>query len=211
VPTWSTPAIVEGPSRVELVVNGYKHTGGYDVLTGQELWRISGGGDIPVPTPISAHGLTFLSSAHGLLAPLYAVRPGAAGDITLKGDAESNEHIAWYKRRDGIYMQTPLVYGDYLYACKDNGVLSCYQATTGELKYRERLGSGQTGFTASAVASDGKLYFTSEPGEIYVVRAGPEFALLATNSLGDICMATPAISHGMLIFRTKGQVIAIGG
>jgi outer membrane protein assembly factor BamB len=210
VPTWSTPAILETPDGPQVIVNGYKHTGGYDARTGKELWHLKGGGDIPVPTPVLAHDLIFFSSAHGMLAPLYAVRRGATGDITLEPDAESSQHIAWYKKRDGIYMQTPLVYGDLLYACRDNGVLSCYEAQTGEMMYRERLGTGQTGFTASAVAGHDKVYLTSELGDVYVVRAGPQFELLATNSMAEICMATPAISDGSLFFRTKDHVIAIG-
>jgi outer membrane protein assembly factor BamB len=210
VPTWSTPTIHAGPDRVELIVNGFKHAGGYDPSSGEELWRIGGGGDIPVPTPVIGHGLIFLSSAHGPQAPLCAIRLGAKGDITLKGDEPSSDHVAWHKKRDGIYMQTPLVYGDYLYACKDNGVLGCYEAKTGELVYRQRLGDGRTGFTASPVAADGRLYFTSEHGDVYVVKAGREFELLATNPMGEVCMATPAISHGMLIIRSKDHVYGIG-
>jgi outer membrane protein assembly factor BamB len=210
VPTWSTPAIFEGRSRTELVLNGYKHTGGYDPWTGKELWRLGGGGDIPVPTPVAAHGLIFLSSAHGGKRPLRAIRLGATGDITPKDDAELGEHIAWSEPRGGIYMQTPLVYGDYLYACADNGLLNCYEAQTGKHIYRERLGNGATGFTASAVAGDGKLYFTSEGGDIYVVRAGEKFQLLATNAMNEVCMATPAISDGNLIIRTQNHVYAIG-
>ncbi len=209
VPTWSTPTLVEGPERAELVVNGYHHSGGYDPWTGRELWKFTGGGDIPVPTPITAHGLVYLSSAHGPSRPLRAIRPGASGDITLTGDAKSSEHVAWSHPREGIYMQTPLVYGPHLYACRGNGILSCYDARTGERLYRERLGSSNTGFTASPVAAGGRLYFTSEEGNVYVVRAGAEFELLATNSMEDVCMATPAISGRMLIVRTKGHVYAI--
>jgi outer membrane protein assembly factor BamB len=210
VPTWSTPAIVEGSSRTELVLNGYKHTGGYDPLTGKELWRLGGGGDIPVPTPITAHELIFLSSAHGGKRPLRAIRLGATGDITPENDADSAKHIAWHLPRAGIYMQTPLVYGDYLYACADNGLLNCYEARTGKHIYRERLGQGASGFTASPVAGDGKLYFTSEDGDIYVVRSGEKFELLATNAMNEVCMATPAISDGSLIVRTQNHVYAIG-
>lgn len=210
VPTWSTPTIHEGGTRAELIVNGYRHAGGYDPLTGEELWRLSGGGDIPVPTPVVAHGLIFLSSAHGAQAPLCAIRAGATGDITPAGDAESSDDIAWYKRREGIYLQTPLVYGEHLYACKINGVLSCYDIRTGERLYRDRLGSGRTGFSASPVAGDGKLYFTSEDGDTHVIRSGPTFEILATNSIGEVCMATPAISDGMLVFRAKSHVYGIG-
>ena len=209
VPTWSTPAIVEGPDRTELIVNGYRHTGGYDPWTGRELWKITGGGDIPVPTPISAFGLIFLSSAHGSSRPLRAIHTGVTGDITPSTTTESTDQIAWSLPRDGIYMQTPLVYGPYLYACRNSGILSCYNARTGERLYRERLGDGSTGFTASPVAADGRLYFTSEMGDVFVVQAGPEFELLATNRMHEVCMATPAISNGMLIVRTKGHVYGI--
>jgi outer membrane protein assembly factor BamB len=152
----------------------------------------------------------FLSSAHGRKRPLAAIREGASGDITPKDDDEPGEHFAWYQPRSGIYMQTPIVYGDYLYACLDNGLVTCYEARTGERVYRERLGNGSTGFTASAVAGDGKLYFTSEDGNIYVVKAGPTFELLATNAMNEVCMATPAISDGRLIVRTENHVYAIG-
>ena len=210
VPTWSTPTIYEGDTRTELIVNGYQHAGGYDPLTGAELWRLSGGGDIPVPTPVAAHGLIFLSSAHGPQRPLCAIRGGATGDLTPTSDLTSSGHIAWYQQRSGIYMQTPIVYGEYLYACRDSGVLTCYEALTGERIYRERLGQGNAGFTASAVAADGKLYFTSENGDIFVVQAGPKFEVLATNALNEVCMATPAISDGMLIVRAKNHVYGIG-
>ncbi len=210
VPTWSTPTIFEGQKRTELVVNGYKHAGGYDPWTGKELWRLGGGGDIPVPTPIVAHGLIFLSSAHGRQRPLCAIREGAAGNITPTNDTGMDDHIAWYLPRSGIYMQTPIVYGQYLYACGDNGLLNCYECGTGKAVYHQRLGNGTTGFTASAIAADGKLYFTSENGDIYVVQSGPEFKLLGTNAMDETCMATPAVSDGMLIVRTESHVYAIG-
>jgi outer membrane protein assembly factor BamB len=209
VPTWSTPTVYQGEIRTELIVNGYRHAGGYDAWTGKELWRLGGGGDIPVPTPVVANGLVFLSSAHGGQNPLCAIRLGATGDVTPNGDHERRGPIAWYRERDGIYMQTPIVYGDYLYACRDNGVLSCYAAQTGERFYRERLGNGSAGFSASPVAADGRLYFTSEEGDVYVVRAGPTFEVLATNRIGEVCMATPAISDGMILIRAKSHVYGI--
>lgn len=210
VPSWSTPAIVRSASRTELVVNGYNHAGGYDPSNGQSLWKLSGGGDIPVPTPIFAHNLVFLSSAHGADRPLCAVRPGASGDLTPANEQQLDESLMWYKRRDGIYMQTPIVYGNYLYACRNNGVLSCYEARTGERLYQKRLGSGNAGFTSSPVAADGRLYFTNEDGVVHVVAAGPEYNLIATNEMRDFCMATPAIAGGLLLVRTTHHVIAIG-
>ncbi len=211
VPTWSTPTVHRTPAGEQLIVNGFRHVGGYDFRTGKELWRMKGGGDIPVPTPVVAHELIFITNAHGSMAPIFAVRLNAAGDISLQGDELANSYIAWSQKREGAYMQTPLVYGDYLYNCRDNGILSCYVATTGERKYQVRLADGRTGFSASAVASDGKVYYTSEDGDINVVKAGPEFEVLATNPMGEACMATPAISEGMLFFRTQEHLVAVGG
>jgi outer membrane protein assembly factor BamB len=208
VPTWGTPAIAEGPDTTELVVNGYRQTGGYDPYSGRELWTLDGGGDIPVPTPIVGNGLVYLSSAHGPNRPLRALRPGGSGDLSLSDDEQTSDHILWTQPKDGIYLQTPLVYGSHLYACRNNGVLSCYDALTGERLYRERLGGGG-GFTASPVAADGRLYFASEEGEVYVVRAGETYELLAKNEMGDVCLATPAISCGTLVVRTKGHVYGI--
>jgi outer membrane protein assembly factor BamB len=209
VPTWSTPAVYVDGGRAQVIVNGWKHIGGYDLATGKEIWRMTGGGDIPVPTPIMAHGLIFITNAHGKMAPIYAVKPTATGDITLKEGETSNAHIAWSYVRDGGYMQTPLVYGELLYVCRDNGVLSVFDAKTGQRHYQGRLADGRTGFSASPVASNGRIYFTSEEGDVYVVKAGTSFEQLAVNPLGEVAMATPAISEGMMFFRTRGHLIAI--
>lgn len=209
VPTFSTPTLCSAGGRTLLVVNGYKHIGGYDAATGKEVWRLTGGGDIPVPTPVCADGLIYITNAHGRMAPIYAVKITATGDITPAPGQAANKGIAWFKERGGAYMQTPLVYGDYLYVCRDTGVLSCIEAKTGKEIYAERLGTGRTGFTASGVAADGKLYYTSEEGDVYVVKAGPKFEVLGTNTLGEICMASPAISNGALLFRTQGHVVCV--
>jgi outer membrane protein assembly factor BamB len=211
VPTWGTPTVHVDGDRAQVIANGYRHIGGYELHTGKEIWRLRGGGDIPVPTPVVAGGLIFITSAHGPLAPIYAIRTGATGDITVPIRQRAGEHIAWQTGHKGNYMQTPIVYGDYLYCCRDNGVLTCFQAATGESAYTRRLGEGTTGFTASAVAGDGKLYFTSEEGDVYVVRAGPKFELIATNPLGATCLATPALSEGALYFRTQGHMVCVGG
>jgi outer membrane protein assembly factor BamB len=208
VPTWGTPTVhVEG-GRAQVVVNGWKHIGGYDAATGRELWKMTGGGDIPVPTPVAAHGLLFITNAHGGSAPIYAVRAGAAGDVTLASDQTANAHVAWSQPRDGAYMQTPLVYGGRLYVCRDNGVLTVFEAATGKQLYQTRLSEGG-GYTASAVAADGRVYFTSEEGDVHVVRAGPSFELLARNPLGEVTLATPAISEGVLYFRTRCHLVAV--
>jgi outer membrane protein assembly factor BamB len=210
VPTWSTPTVYEASGRTLLLVNGWKHIGGYDAKTGKEVWNLTGGGDIPVPAPVVAHDLVFVTNAHGPGSPIYAIRTSARGDISLPEGKTSSEQVAWSVARGGNYMQTPLVYGDLLYACRDNGVLSVFRARTGERLYQERLGSGSAGFTASPVAADGKVYFASEEGDVYVLRAGEKFELLAKNGLGEITMASPAVSEGVLYFRTRSHLVAVG-
>ncbi len=209
-PTWSTPAVYTGGTREQVIVNGFKHIGGYDLDTGKELWRMRGGGDIPVPTPVFGHGLIFISNSHGGASPIYAIRPDATGDISLNEGEESNEFVVWGHPRGGSYLPTPLVHGDYLYVCRDNGVLSCYSAATGRRHYEQRLGGGRSGFTPSMVASSGRIYVTSEDGDVYVLQAGPSFRLLARNQMGEVCMATPAISEGRLYYRTRSHLVAIG-
>ena len=209
VPTWSTPTLWRHGKQVQLVVAGYRHSGGYDPATGREIWKLTGGGDIPVCTPIVSGDLVILSSAHGPSRPLRAVRFAATGDITPKSTTGSTEHIAWSLPRDGIYMQTPILVDGLLYACRMNGVLSCYEPKTGERIYRERVGGG-VGFTASPVAGDGKLYFASEDGRVHVVATGKTYKHLATNPLGEQCMATPALSGGLLLLRGQHHVTAVG-
>ncbi len=209
VPTWSSPTVFESRGRLLIAANGYKHIGGYDAKTGQEIWRMRGGGDIPIPTPQVAQGLIFITNAHGRMSPIYAIRPDARGDISLQGDASSNQSVVWSVPRQGAYMPTPLVYGETLYLLRDRGVLASYKAASGE-QIIEQTRLGGSAYSASGVAADGKLYYTSEEGDVYVVRHGPEFDLLATNPLGEICMATPAISEGVIYFRTKGHLIAVG-
>ena len=209
VPTWSSPAVAESGGRAQVICNGYRHIGGYDLLTGRELWKLRGGGDIPVPTPILGHGLVFLTSAHGRMAPIYAVRLPAEGDINLADGASTNQHIAWSQRRGGNYMQTPLLAGDEIYFCNDMGIVSCYDAKTGKLHYQERLTAGGEGFTASVVAADGKLYCVSEEGKTFVVSLGKKFNVIAMNPLGESCLATPAISAGTLFLRGQRHLFAI--
>ncbi|MHC4780891.1 MAG: outer membrane protein assembly factor BamB family protein, partial [Planctomycetota bacterium] len=210
VPTWSTPTLYEQGGRTRIVVNGYKHIGGYDAETGREVWRMSGGGDIPVPTPVLGRGLMFITNAHGRMSPIFAVKFSALGDVSLKEGETSNDHVAWSIRRGGNYMQTPIVYGDHIFACRDSGVLSCFVAATGEKLFSERIGSRGEGFTASPVGADGKLYFASERGNVYVIKAAGEFELLARNEMGEPCMATPAISEGVIFIRSHRHLVAVG-
>lgn len=209
VPTWGTPTIHQVKGQTQLVVNGWRHIGAYDFKTGKEVWKLTGGGDIPVPTPVAHDGLIYITNAHGPRAPVYAIRDTATGDITLAEGATSNQGVAWSAPRDGGYMCTPLVYQGIVYIVKYNGVLSAYDAKTGEVKFQQRLAGGTSAFTSSPVAGDGKVFLASEDGHVYVLKAGPSFEVLAENNLGESVLATPAISEGTLLYRTQGHVVAI--
>jgi outer membrane protein assembly factor BamB len=209
VPTWSTPTVHEVHGRTELLVNGMRHAGAYDFKTGDVIWKLAGGGDIPVPTPIVSDGLVYLTTAHGLMAPVYAISETATGDISLKDGADKNGSVVWSYARGGGYLATPLAYRGVLYVVTYNGVLTAYDARTGKKHYTERLGGGTTAFTASPVAADGKVYFASEDGQVFVLKAGAAYELLATNELGESTLATPALSEGLMFWRTQGHVIAI--
>ena len=209
VPTWSTPAIYRAGGKTAIAVNGWKHAGGYELEAGKEIWKIKIGGDIPVPTPIVADGLVYITNGHGGMRPVFAVKATAEGDITPKSVDEPGEHIAWWTDRRGNYMQTPLVIDGLLYLCFDNGLLSVLDAKTGAEKYKQRLGTGQSGFTSSGVACGKRLYFTSEEGVTYVVEAGPEYKQLAVNNLFENVMATPAISDGVIYIRGENRLIAL--
>lgn len=207
VPTWSTPTVHVDDDSGQVICNGLRHIGGYDLRTGADVWWLEGGGDIPVPTPIVADGLIYITNAHGRMAPIIAIDADAEGELSL---TDEDEHIAWMYDRRGNYMQTPLVIDDMAFFCNDAGIVSCFDAKTGKAHFRDRLGSGGSGFTASPVSADGKIYYTGEYGEIYVIRAAKEFENLAVNDMGTECMATPAISAGIIYWRTRGQVVAVG-
>lgn len=210
ISSWGTPTVYEGKARTEMITNGSKAIRGYDPVTGKELWRLTPNSEVTTPTPFVAHDLIYVTSGYAPIQPIYAIKPGAVGDITLKDGKESSDAIAWSKQRGGPYMPTPVVYGDLLYTCSNQGVLAAYNAMTGERVYQERLGGKGGAFTASPVASDGKLYLSSEDGDVFVVKAGPKYELLATNPVGEVMMATPAISDGLVIVRGVKHLFAFG-
>ncbi len=198
--SWSTPTIYESQGRVELIANGGRFIRGYDPLTGQELWRFNDNEtQIKQQAPISAGDLILVGGGNPPGRPIYAFRPGGRGEV-------KPEQLAWQIAKGGPYTTTPLAYREYLYTCSDAGVFSAYHLKTGELVYQQRVPSS---FSASPVAGDGKIYLPSEDGDLFVVKAGPQFELLAKNALGEPLMATPAISDGLLIVRSQNRVFAL--
>jgi len=209
IPSWGSPTIFESKSKAMIVTNATRRIRGYDPATGKELFELSGNSEVTVGTPVVGHDLVFVTAGYPPIQPIYAIKPTAAGDITLAEGKEANDHIAWSKKRGGTYMPTPIVYGDYLYTCSNNGVLICYDARTGERIYQQRIAGQSNAFTASPIAADGRLYFAGEDGDVFVVKAGPKYELLATNPMGEVLMATPAISDGMIFVRSIGSIYGI--
>jgi outer membrane protein assembly factor BamB len=145
----------------------------------------------------------------GRLATRAVERPREAECASGSTKRCAGRFIAWSTNRGGPYIPTPLIYRDQLYIVQVNGVLAASDVRTGQRLYQQRLGSGGS-FSASPVGADGKIYFASEDGDIFVVKAGPTYQLLATNVMGEVVMATPAISSGMIIIRGLKNIFAIG-
>jgi outer membrane protein assembly factor BamB len=193
-----------------LVTNASNFIRGYDPRTGRELWRLGGSSKITAPTPIFADGLFVIASGRGPERPIFVVRPGARGNITLGGGATSNEAVVWSRTNRGSYMPTPLAYKGILYVLANNGQFDAYDLKTGAEIYRQRLSTIGNGFSASPVAADDKIYLPNEDGDIIVVAAGPAFEQLAVNPMGELVMATPALSRGVMYVRTLRSLFAVG-
>jgi outer membrane protein assembly factor BamB len=209
-PSWGTPTVYTGPRRAELVANASRLIRGYDPDTGKELWRLGGSSQITAPTPVFFEDLIVVASGRRPEAPIFVVRAGASGDITLAKGASSGEQVAWSRQQRGPYMPTPLIYGGLLYVLGNAGIFDCYELRAGTEVYRQRLAHQGGGFSASPVAADGRIYMPSEDGDIFVVKAGKDFGLLATNPMGERLMATPALSGGKMFVRGEHTLFAIG-
>jgi outer membrane protein assembly factor BamB len=210
LPSWGTPTVYTAGRRAELVTNASNFIRGYDPGTGRELWRLGGSSKITAPTPIFTKDLVIVASGRGPERPIFAIRPGGEGDLTLPQGQTSSAAVAWSKTGRGSYMPTPLVYGEHLYVLGNAGLFDCYEAATGREVYRQRIPHHGSGFSASPVASDGRLFLSSEDGDVFVVRAGPAFGLIAANAMGGLIMATPAIAHRTMFVRTDKHLVAIG-
>ena len=157
-----------------------------------------------------AEGLIIVASGRAPERPIFAIRPGAVGDVTLRNGETSNQFVAWSKTRRGGYMPTPLIYRGQLYVLNNDGLLSCYDLRTGTEHYQERVPHRSFGFSASPVAGDGKIYLAGEDGLVFVLQAGTQLKLLATNPVGEPLMATPALSDGTLYLRGSRHLFAVG-
>jgi len=211
--TWATPLVWQTKDRTEIVVPGKKKILSYG-LDGKLLWELSGRmSNLVIPSPFVIDGLLYVTS--GYFAdphrPVYAIRPGASGDISLKEDQNSNDFIQWYQPKGGPYNTTPVVYNDIYYLLLDQGMISTYDAKTGAKFYdRVRFPRGAS-FTSSPWAYKDKVFCLAENGKTYVLKAGKEFEIMHVNDLDELCMACPSMSDGKLLIRTQGSIYCISG
>jgi outer membrane protein assembly factor BamB len=211
LPSWSTPTVVDTSTGPVLLTNAPNFIRGYDPRTGKELWRLGGSSKITAPTPFLADDHLVIASGRGPERPIFVLRPGGHGDLTLPAGKTASDSVVWSRTGRGSYMPTPLAYGGLLYVLGNNGVFDAYRLKTGEEVYRQRLPAIGSGYSASPVAADGKIYLSSEDGDILVVSAGPEFRVIATNATGESLMATPALADGVMYVRSStGMLFAVG-
>jgi outer membrane protein assembly factor BamB len=211
--SWSTPGIYEHGGAKRLVFNSSRWVRALDPRDGREIWRVNNeakGAWDRVPTPFAADGVVIIAGGGGDR-PMFAVRPDATGELTLNAGEGATNAVAWITDKGSPYMPTPVVYRGLVYVCATNGVVSVYRTKDGTAVYQARLATGAGPFSASPVAADGRIYFASEGGDVFVVAAGETFELLSRNQMDGPCFATPALARGLMVIRTANAIYGIGG
>jgi outer membrane protein assembly factor BamB len=203
---WSTPFVWRHALRTEVVTVGPGEAISYD-LAGKELWRLSGMAATPIPMPFAYAGLLYIDGGRGR--SLFAIRPGAAGDISLGKDESSNTYIVWSQARAGTYLPSPVAYQGGLYVLTETGILSRYDAKTGTMTYKTRIDPAASAFTTSPWIYNDKLFCLSEEGQTFVIATGEKFQLLHVNDLDDMALASPALVGERLLIRTEHRLYSI--
>jgi outer membrane protein assembly factor BamB len=199
---WGTAVVITTGERDELIVSSQQRVAAYDPATGKELWTARGMSFEVIPTPVVGHGLVFASS--GRAGPTLAIRPGGSGDVT-------NTHVVWSSPRGSPFVPSGIIVGDLLYTINDmQSILTVVEAASGKPVYQDRLGVAiREGFSASPVHVNGKVFFTNDDGQTFVVEAGRTFKLLHVNELGEQTLASPALVDGTWYWRTASTLRAI--
>jgi outer membrane protein assembly factor BamB len=200
---WGTPIAIHVADHDEIIVSGERVVQAYDPDTGRELWRCGGNLWEVIPTPVVGYGMVFCSS--GRAGPTLAIRPGGKGDVT-------RSNLAWTSPRGSPFVPSPILYRDALYMVNDmSSIVTALDPLTGRTLWQGRLGTARSeGFSASPVAVDGKVFFTNDDGETFVVKAGSAFELLHVNRIGEPTLASPALVDARWYFRTNRNLVAIG-
>jgi outer membrane protein assembly factor BamB len=210
LPSWGTPTVVQGEKRTQVVANGSNFIRGYEFETGKELWKLGGSSKITAPTPVFADGLIVVASGRAPERPVFAIREEASGDLTLKLGETKNDFVAWSHVKRGPYMPTPLIYREKVYLLHNGGIFACHDLKSGNELSRSRIPHKAFGFSASPVATNGKIYLSGEDGLVFEMKAGDEPTLLAVHEMGEPLMASPALSEGVMYLRGQRHLFAVG-
>jgi outer membrane protein assembly factor BamB len=202
--SWTTPLVIANGQRAELITSGNELIISYDPKTGNEWWRTKGHESNAIASPVTGHGLAIISAGFPLKRML-AIKLGASGELD-----SLNANIVWRYHKGIAYVPSGILYGDYMYVMTDRGLLTCLEAKTGKVLYEGARLPVPASFTASPVACNGKLLLTSEDGDTFVIKAGPEHEVLATNSIDEPVFASPAIANGMILIRGEKHLYGIG-
>jgi outer membrane protein assembly factor BamB len=208
---WSTPLVWKNGARTEVVCLGRKRVQAYDATTGKVLWELAGMNGQAMASPIAGADLLFAGTGGQLGGgrPLFAIKAGVSGDLTLKPGTTSNEGVAWSLPKAGPLVATPLMYEGNLYVLEQSlDLVNCYDAATGRQLYRERLPRAR-GFSASPWGYGGKVFCLDEDGRTFVLQGGAEFKLVGQNDVGEMCRASPALAGGALFLRTLDHLYCI--
>jgi outer membrane protein assembly factor BamB len=201
--SWATPLVINSGARDELIASGAEVVISYDPATGKELWRANGTQSHPIPSPVATKGLVFLT-AGSQAKVVMAMKPGGNGNLK-----DSKELLMWRYNKGAAYVPSPIAVGDYLYLLSDVGIMTCFDAVTGERKYEGGRVPVPSQFFASPVAFDNKILLTSEDGDSFIIEAGPVHKVLQTNSVGEPVYASPAIANGTIYIRGDKHLFAI--
>lgn len=200
--SWATPIVVRTSTRAELVASGAESVIAYDPATGRELWRANGVQSHPIPSPVAGHGLVFVTAGSQAKRAL-AIRLGGTGDLT------GSSSVVWQYAKGTAYVPSPILHGRYLYLMTDKGIMTCLDALTGEVQYEGGRVPVPATFTASLVAVGERLLLTSEDGDTFVVKAGPQHEVIATNSVGEPVYASLAIAGDTIFIRGERHLWAV--
>jgi outer membrane protein assembly factor BamB len=206
---WSTPYVWTNPLRTEIIAIGTGVAISYGT-DGKELWRIKGTTQAN-PTPTSGEGMLFIGtgSQGESNRPLFAIKPGASGDISLPQGTTSNEFVVWFQPRASAYTSSPLVFNGRVYTVNDTGIMQVFDVKTGKEIYKARVGGVGNTFSASPWASGGHVFFLSEEGDTFVIKPGDAYEEVAKNSLGEMAFASPAVTRDGLFIRTQSRLYRI--
>jgi outer membrane protein assembly factor BamB len=203
IESWSSPILARTRSRDEFIVNAREIVISYDPATGKEFWRCAGAGVNPAPSPVVGHDMVFITAGAAEKRAI-AIRLGGSGDVT------NTSQVAWRYSKGTAHVPSPILYGDYIYLMTDNGIFTCLDARSGQVKYQGKRLPASATFTSSPVAFDGSILVSSEDGDTYVLKAGPEYQLLRANSIGEPIYASPAIADGKILIRGEKSLYCAG-